>query len=898
MSLGRRTSARQAPRQLSTSKPNQSESQPSPSATTRENTKPQPQAQLKSHVQQHSASHDNSDNEILVPIKLSAFTKALLNDGQSEPGAVCAIPGERPASPSAQPPPRVCTRRSALAASTSSTSKDRGDLRESVRQREIRRNTRADSLQLPPATPTSPAASQSRGSSPAPRKRVVRLSSRPGRGTLQNGLRRSMSASTQRTRAESRNRSIEGESHFQTQAEMDERQPKQEYAQTSINTPISSVRTARISVGSSGQRICSVGSSAVTSKRFGVDSDAGTLENLATAERADAADSVGSVSRSNNSGRREDLELRSTTRLKQVVRVSGSLSRPARRGRRRWTEEDAEAHGEQPLIAAQDPESQQAQDLEPAAIDQPAMALSTSKLHNPAALGSPFQTKHRIPAVIGKQASPVRLSDMHAQRTASHNESPHHELIPLPEIPSVHAKEIQAPAPASFRRASIKLLDKELSKPARPLSLDTGSVAPQRALIFSERRASAVKSQNTPYRPAPSLPPPNMSVVETVTATQSIKKSQFLMRVNGQAYKRIDFIGRGGSGKVYRVATKRGTLLALKRVSLVDTDELTEKSLRGEIELLQRLRNVERVIQLIDYEMNREKQSLYVLMELGEVDFNSLLKNRQSGAEAPSFNIVFLRYYWKEMLECVQAIHAQAVVHSDLKPANFVLVKGRLKLIDFGIANAIQTDMTVNVHRETMAGTINYMSPESLMDSNQYAFMSIHNGRSYIPASGAPKVVKVGKPSDVWSLGCILYQMVYGMPPFGKIPEPRSRIHAIVDWSYRIEIPATTEDGSRVPVALIQMMRCCLSRDQKDRPTCETLLSEGNDFPYPKEYNPALSAAGDGKVLPVTEELLSRVIQSVVLRCKEGTPADDMALAAWPSAYWASLEKAVARPTP
>lgn len=198
-------------------------------------------------------------------------------------------------------------------------------------------------------------------------------------------------------------------------------------------------------------------------------------------------------------GKREDLELRSTTRLKRVTRVPGSLlSGPARRGRRRQTEEDAQAHSEEPLTAAaQDPESQQTQDLEPAAIDQPAMALSTSKLGNPTALGSPLPTKHPIPAAIGKEASPVRLLDMHAQRTASHNESPHHELIPLPEIPPVHTKEIEAPAPASFRRAAIKLLDKELSKPATPLNRDTGLVAPQRAPI-SERRALASRTRILP----------------------------------------------------------------------------------------------------------------------------------------------------------------------------------------------------------------------------------------------------------------------------------------------------------------------------------------------------------------------------------------------------------------
>src|ERR1700712_1751762 len=104
-------------------------------------------------------------------------------------------------------------------------------------------------------------------------------------------------------------------------------------------------------------------------------------------------------------------------------------------------------------------------------------------------------------------------------------------------------------------------------------------------------------------------------------------------------------------------------------------------------------------------------------MEMGEIDLHTLMRSRQN-PEAAKFDPVFVRLYWKEMLECIQSVHQHDVVHSDLKPANFVLVLGRLKLIDFGIANAIQTDETVNVHRETMNGTPNYMSPESLMDAN------------------------------------------------------------------------------------------------------------------------------------------------------------------------------------
>lgn len=51
------------------------------------------------------------------------------------------------------------------------------------------------------------------------------------------------------------------------------------------------------------------------------------------------------------------------------------------------------------------------------------------------------------------------------------------------------------------------------------------------------------------------------------------------------------------------------------------------------------------------------------------------------------------------MLEAVQVIHEAAIVHSDLKPANFVLVRGSLKLIDFGIAKAIPND-TTNIQRD------------------------------------------------------------------------------------------------------------------------------------------------------------------------------------------------------
>lgn len=278
-------------------------------------------------------------------------------------------------------------------------------------------------------------------------------------------------------------------------------------------------------------------------------------------------------------------------------------------------------------------------------------------------------------------------------------------------------------------------------------------------------------------------------------------------------------------------------------------------------------------------------------MEMGELDLNTLLRVRQS-PEGSKLDPVFIRFYWKEMLECLAAVHAHDIVHSDLKPANFVVVQGRLKLIDFGIANAIQTDETVNVHRETQVGTPSYMSPESLMDSNHYAFTSAHNGRPFMSGPRGAKLMKIGKPSDVWSLGCILYQMVYGNSPFGHIQNQMARCQAIINWNHKIEFPEKGLGGIVVSPSLMRTMKRCLNRDQHERPTCAEMLSPNDTFLYPMEY--ATNIPGLEDSLPVTEELLSRIIQSVVTRCRQQLPTDSEAMSNWPGAYWTSVKKAIA----
>ncbi|KAJ3113025.1 hypothetical protein HK098_007863, partial [Nowakowskiella sp. JEL0407] len=154
------------------------------------------------------------------------------------------------------------------------------------------------------------------------------------------------------------------------------------------------------------------------------------------------------------------------------------------------------------------------------------------------------------------------------------------------------------------------------------------------------------------------------------------------------------------------------------------------------------------------------------------------------------------------------------IVHSDLKPANFLLVRGILKLIDFGIAKSIPND-TTNIHRDYQTGTLNYMSPEAYAASDTHTMNSRNSDIKY----------KLGRASDIWSLGCILYQIIYGKPPFADIPVIR-KFQCIPDPKFEISYPTTSPfiEGGVVEESAINVLKKCLDRDPKKRSTINELL--------------------------------------------------------------------------
>lgn len=527
----------------------------------------------------HYSLNDSSDDEIPMPMKLSALTKALLDDEAS----VVETP--------------IAARTTPEHPQTSHTRvESAGILGSSTRGKQSPLGSRENS-------PTYP-------------RRVVRVSGTPGSTSLRRGP--SLSSAVQK--------------HNEQQAA-----PKTEAGALDLSTPAPVPRTVRVSIGRT-----SIGSSGRPSGRSESPQQENEYENEgqyeypSTVTRSHLAVSQGSVSRYNPStvGRSrygEEVGLQSSMRVKRgaVPKVFGTFMRgPARRGRPRISQSDEEQSpmeenaNSNEVGSNQEPQSQESQYGEQESQNKsptPELELARrapiSSYRDYASSGSPSSKNGLNSALHSRSPPPPTLSssrgsDPRSVPSASKQQPVFKIPAPRPGVPATYDQENDAP-PTFRRNKQPSTNTNSAEKQTRPESFDIPANG------SPERRPLAVRSQNTPRRPAP--PPPKMSVLEAATSTAGAATTSHAnnrrnrLKVNGKIFTRLDVIGRGGSSKVYRVMAENSKIFALKRVSLEDADESAIRGFKGEIDLLKKLGSVERVIHLYDYELNDERGVLSVV---------------------------------------------------------------------------------------------------------------------------------------------------------------------------------------------------------------------------------------------------------------------------------------------
>ncbi|MEQ4717632.1 serine/threonine-protein kinase [Nonomuraea sp. B19D2] len=149
-----------------------------------------------------------------------------------------------------------------------------------------------------------------------------------------------------------------------------------------------------------------------------------------------------------------------------------------------------------------------------------------------------------------------------------------------------------------------------------------------------------------------------------------------------------------------------------------------------------------------------------------------------------------LRRLGAGLAEGLLSVHAAGLVHRDLKPANVIMVEDGPRIIDFGIARAV--DASALTAHGTIMGTFTYMSPEQVRGE------------------------LAGPKSDVFSLACVLAFAATGHSRF-EAPTLPAIVHRVLN---------TEPDLTGVPPSVCALIVHCLAKDQAGRPTVAAVLNE------------------------------------------------------------------------
>ena len=248
-------------------------------------------------------------------------------------------------------------------------------------------------------------------------------------------------------------------------------------------------------------------------------------------------------------------------------------------------------------------------------------------------------------------------------------------------------------------------------------------------------------------------------------------------------------LGEGAYSIVYKVRRLiDGNIYALKKVKLINLSEKERKNALNEIRLLASIKS-KFVISYKEAFFDEKDNTLGMVMEFADggdlyQKITEYRKTQRSFEESDIWRIFI------QLVKGLKALHELNILHRDLKSANVFLMKdGSVKLGDLNVSKVEKKGMGY-----TQTGTPYYASPE------------VWNDKPY------------GTKSDIWSMGCVLYEMITLRPPF-RAKNMEGLYKRVVEGRFN-RIPSKfTNDLSAIVEMLLQV-------NPEKRPSCEEILKK------------------------------------------------------------------------
>ena len=195
-------------------------------------------------------------------------------------------------------------------------------------------------------------------------------------------------------------------------------------------------------------------------------------------------------------------------------------------------------------------------------------------------------------------------------------------------------------------------------------------------------------------------------------------------------------VGQGAYGVVFKAIDKKTKeQVALKKLFGAFQDEVDSQRTFREVMLLQELNGHDNIIRLLNVIKAENDVDLYLVFDYMEADLFNVIR-------ANILQDIHKKFIIYQILKALKFIHSADIIHRDLKPSNiFINSDCHVKLGDFGLARTLEHDPQMKNMVTEYVATRWYRAPEMILAAQKY-----------------------GKPIDMWSVGCILYELIVGTP--------------------------------------------------------------------------------------------------------------------------------------